>query len=705
MEDLTGKQLGQYQIVAPLGEGGMAAVYKAYHPAMERYVALKILPRHFASDPQFLGRFHQEIKVIAKLQHPHILQVYDFGEVDGYTFLVMPFVETGTLADLMRGKPLPLQQIRDIVAQVSDALDYAHTCGLVHRDVKPSNVLMDERGNCLLTDFGIAKIVEGAAHFTRTGSIIGTPTYMSPEQGLGQKLDGRSDVYSLGVVLYELATGRPPFDAETPMAIVIKHIHDPLPPPRTVNPALPEAVEQVILKALAKQPEDRYATCGDMSRALQTVGTGPAAAALPKRQPTKRMAGVQPPSPPLKRMPVWAWMLSGMVVLCLLVGLLAGGGSMLATMIRPSATAPAASMAGSVTAVPLGTTAVLTTVGPPTPASMATAPRSPTDAPLPVLTVDRSSQFTAVPDAVVGQFFAPCPNPAGVAVVGDTLWIADEDQRRLYQLDRAGTPLASFPITPTGEIQGLAWDGEALCLALRRYPGDQVARLNTSGTVIESFLLPVAPIGLGWDPVEGTLWMASEEFLLKFSADGRMLQSFHAPIHGGAQALTAAPDGLWAASIFGNWYRFSLAGEKLFEGSLPTAGPFFHGALAWDERGYLWVVTKDDRQVYQISSRQAEVGPPPTPRGGAELALPRPQLEPTSATDRAIVQVTNDLPGTLSLSFGDESVILAPGQTWSAELDPGVYEVFASTSVPKPIAFSSQELLVSGYEHAWFLAP
>jgi len=233
----------------------MAAVYKAYQPGMERYVALKILPRYFASDPQFIGRFHQEAKVIAKLQHPHILPVFDFGEADGYTYLVMPFVESGTLADLMHGQPLPLPRIRSIISQVGDALDYAHAHGLVHRDVKPSNVLVDERGNCLLMDFGIAKIVEGTAQFTETGGIVGTPAYMSPEQGLGQELDGRSDIYSLGVMLYEMATGRPPFDAETPMAIVIKHIHDPLPPPRTINPALSEALER-------GAAGDGYAPCG-----------------------------------------------------------------------------------------------------------------------------------------------------------------------------------------------------------------------------------------------------------------------------------------------------------------------------------------------------------------------------------------------------------------------------------------------------------
>ena len=272
MEDLTGKQLGQYQIVAPLGEGGMAAVYKAYQPKVERYVALKILPRQFTDDPQFVGRFEQEAKVIAKLQHPHILPIHDFGEADGYTYIVMPFIESGELSNLLLdGRPLPLRQIRSIASQVGEALDYAHSHGLIHRDVKPSNVLIDKRGNCLLTDFGIARILGGTSKFTQTGGVIGTPKYMSPEQGRGDKVDSQSDIYSLGVMLYEMATGRVPFDAETPIAIVFKHIEDPLPLPRHLNPSLPETVERVILRSLAKQSNDRYATAGEMVRTLRAA--------------------------------------------------------------------------------------------------------------------------------------------------------------------------------------------------------------------------------------------------------------------------------------------------------------------------------------------------------------------------------------------------------------------------------------------------
>ena len=274
MEDLTGKQLGAYQVVAPLGEGGMAAVYKAYQPSMDRTVALKILPRQFANSPEFLARFRQEARLLARLQHPHILPVFDFGEADGYTFIAMPLLQSGALTQRMTGAPLPLSQVTSIITQVGDALDYAHTHGLVHRDVKPSNVLLDERGNCLLTDFGIARMVEATANLTGTGNVIGTPSYMSPEQGAGKPVDARSDIYALGVVLFELATGRVPYSAETPVAVVIKHMQDPLPLPRKLNPALPEAVERVILKALAKRPEDRFQKMSELVQALQRATAG-----------------------------------------------------------------------------------------------------------------------------------------------------------------------------------------------------------------------------------------------------------------------------------------------------------------------------------------------------------------------------------------------------------------------------------------------
>jgi hypothetical protein len=300
----------------------MAAVYRAYQPGVDRTVALKILPRHYAADPEFVARFEREARLIARLEHPHIMPVHDFGEADGYTYLAMRFVESGTLADLLeKGQPLSLAQMQRVVGQVGDALDYAHSQGVIHRDIKPSNILIDKRGNCLLTDFGIAKMMEGDTHLTRTGGVIGTPAYMSPEQITGQPLDGRSDMYSLGIVLYEMATGRVPYQAETPPAVLVKHLHDPLPLPRGLNPALPESVERVILKSLAKQPQDRYATLGDMVRALQAaLPAAPDAGAktdIIAPTPTAEGTGEKATEPARRRQGsrrLWPWLIGGLAV-------------------------------------------------------------------------------------------------------------------------------------------------------------------------------------------------------------------------------------------------------------------------------------------------------------------------------------------------------------------------------------------------------
>ncbi len=269
MQDLTGQTLGQYRIVEPLGRGGMATVFKAFQPSLERYVAVKVLPPYYVHEEGFAERFVREARAVARLEHPHILPVYDFGQEGELTYIAMKYVAAGTLKDLISGSPMSIERTVEIVAQIGQALDYAHGQGIIHRDVKPSNVLMDHGEWALLMDFGLAKIVEGSVQLTASGVGVGTPAYMAPEQGQGHRVDHHADIYSLGIVLYEMLTGRVPFDAETPMAVVIKHITEPLPLPHIVNPLIPEVVELVILKALAKNPADRYASCGQMTEALR----------------------------------------------------------------------------------------------------------------------------------------------------------------------------------------------------------------------------------------------------------------------------------------------------------------------------------------------------------------------------------------------------------------------------------------------------
>jgi len=326
MLNFTGKSLGRYHVVEQLGEGGMATVFKAFDSSLERYVAIKVIRTEKGMDEEFLKRFQREAKALAQLDHPYILKVLDYGEQDGIPYLVMPFVTGGTLKQRL-GHPMPYQEAARLLAPIARALEYAHQQHIIHRDVKPANILITQPGAPILSDFGIAKILDtgDSTQLTGTGVGIGTPDYMAPEQWLGTT-DARTDIYALGVVFYEMVTGRRPYVADTPAAVLLKHMQEPLPRPRNFIPSLPDRIEQVIFKAMAKAPEDRYQDMGAFATALEQVASMPSEPASaeiaqsvgPTVRATTPAAAVFPRTPSTGKKSVPGWAIGGAAILVII---------------------------------------------------------------------------------------------------------------------------------------------------------------------------------------------------------------------------------------------------------------------------------------------------------------------------------------------------------------------------------------------------
>jgi serine/threonine protein kinase len=268
MSSLTGQTLGRYLIDSRLGQGGMAEVYRANDTKLGRDVAVKVILAHFAAEKQFVDRFLVEARLAAGLEHPHVVPVYDFGEHEGAPYLVMPLVEGGTLSSQLLGKPLPLEHVVTWTAQLANALDAAHASGVIHRDVKPANVLIGREGQLLLSDFGIAKAAAATTHLTRTGMVVGTPVYMAPEVAAGQSATAASDRYSLAVMTFEMLTGRPPFEGENALSIMHQHSTRPAPSVSSRVSHLPAAIDRTLEQALAKEPEARPTSCRALAEAL-----------------------------------------------------------------------------------------------------------------------------------------------------------------------------------------------------------------------------------------------------------------------------------------------------------------------------------------------------------------------------------------------------------------------------------------------------
>ncbi|UCC65368.1 MAG: tetratricopeptide repeat protein [Anaerolineae bacterium] len=374
MADLTGRMFGKYRLTERLGRGGMAEVYRAYQPNLERDVAVKVMHGYLAEDEGFVGRFKREARAVAALRHPHIVQVYDFDVKDDAYYMVMEYISGETLKQRLKrlnaqGKRMPLEEVTRVFRALCNALDYAHVQGCIHRDIKPANVMFDG-GRLVLTDFGISSIV-GGTRYTASGAMVGTPAYMSPEQGQGESGDVRSDVYSLGVILYEMVTGQVPYDADTPLAIVLKHLNEPLPLPRQVRTDVPPAVERVILKALAKSPEDRYQSAGALADALEVAVERAEMPAEVLPEPLEPVMGVAVPAPGPKRMP---WVLVAVASL-IVVGLVAAALIVLPRLGGEREAAPSATPATAVAAE--ATSHVVTSTPQPTSLVVEASPSTP----------------------------------------------------------------------------------------------------------------------------------------------------------------------------------------------------------------------------------------------------------------------------------------------------------------------------------------
>jgi len=275
---LEGQSLGKYRVLEPLGRGGMARVYRAYHPQLDRYVAIKVMRSDLVDEREldagsWRARFRREAQAVAALRHPNIVQVFDSDVQDDVYYIVLELLGGDTLKTRLndyriRGERIPQGEMVRILLDVLNGLAYAHSEGMIHRDVKPANILLTKRGQAVVADFGIARIVGGTRH-TMSGALMGTLDYMAPEQGMEGRGDIRSDIYSLGIVFYEMLAQRTPFEADTPLAVLMKHINDPLPLPRKIDPTIPESFERVVLKALAKDPDDRYQSAAEMAQALR----------------------------------------------------------------------------------------------------------------------------------------------------------------------------------------------------------------------------------------------------------------------------------------------------------------------------------------------------------------------------------------------------------------------------------------------------
>ncbi|MEW5958732.1 MAG: protein kinase, partial [Chloroflexota bacterium] len=491
-DPLIGMTLGAYKVIEAVGQGGMARIYKGLHTELNRYAAIKVVNWGLQEDPTFTDRFRREARAIASLRHPNIVQIHDFGKYASGYYMAMEFIDGSDLAVQLRQHRaahtlLPGEQVVRIMTDVAAALDYAHRQGVVHRDVKPSNIMINRQGQAILTDFGLVMLSSQQSQVT-LGSTFGTPHYVAPEQAISSAgAVPASDIYSLGVVLYEIVTGQIPFDDDSPLSVALKHVSEHPTAPTIINPDLPRTVEKVVLKAMAKQPLDRFESAGELAATLAAAWSGsmdreaeqrppapvlppvgvPSASEVPKITlpnvaaiaplPAAVMAGPQPEKGAVPDRKKSSWPGGWLLALAGVIGLMAGG--VLFLMVdrgsnEPAATATSISdelaaafeppVSAAVTATPSpGATPLVTstfTAAPPaaTPTLTPTATPSPPATPTPTLPATATPTQTFTPEPSATPTASPTPLPLPTPTPKGPLTVDQLNGKILFKTDRSG---------------------------------------------------------------------------------------------------------------------------------------------------------------------------------------------------------------------------------------------------------------------------
>ena len=539
-----GQTFGQYHIQEKLGEGGMGVVFKAQQSGVNRAVVVKVLLASVKDNPQMLERFKRELDIIAQLEHPHILPVYDFGEYEGNPYIVMRYMGGGSLLDALRTRALNREQLLHAFAQIAAALDYAHGRNIIHRDLKPANILLDDRGNAYLADFGLARTLEGDASLTKTGSILGTPAYMSPEQGRGEKLDPRSDIYSLAVMIFEALTGQPLFTADTAWKLITKHLTETPRAITSLRPDLPAAIETVFDRALAKDRSERPARAGDFVESVRAaLVEHPALAATPTQPSTQAPVAPRTGLPSAARVSVtppatFTTTLPKSAAVAIPIMLLVGLGAVVLV----------------IAAVGIGLYLLRDSLFP---AQVAVYPIG--DSPRAILYADQdiwiangfsnsvvrlnAANCTAQPDScgqALGTYVVD-QLPVGLAVDGDSLWVASALNRKLSKLNRTtGEVIATYQLTSVPSTlllaHGYLWTANEIA--------STVTQIGLDGAIVGDYAIAGGPLALTAAPT--AIWVAAKESKTLIQLDptnGQILNTL--AVEGKPVALVYDDQSLW----------------------------------------------------------------------------------------------------------------------------------------------------------------